>query len=176
MNRISRDIGLISIFTALSVVGRIYLVIIPNVSPVAPLSLLAGYLNGYLSGFLVGFLSMFISDLFIGVGPWTIFTSLFMGIVGVFGWFIKRFSRDKTTAFILSFTAVMLYDIGTSIFPMIFFGVPPLIAILNLFLPVFILGIPYPMGPIHEISSSLLFILLYSYIARYGLDRGVIYG
>lgn len=171
----SRKVAYISVFTSLAVVGRLSMTILPNIAPVAPLSLLAGYLGGVYTGFAVGFLSMLISDMYIGIGPWTFFTSFFMGIVGMFGALIARIASDRTLTFALSYIAVLLYDVGTSIFPMIFFGVPPLIAILNLFLPISFIGIPYPMGPVHEFSSSLIFLTLVKLINRFGL-RGVVYG
>lgn len=149
--------------------------ILPNIAPVAPLTLLAGYLGNAYTGFVVGLLSMLISDIYIGIGPWTLFTSFFMGLVGVTGSLIYRVSSDKIIIFILSYIAILIYDIGTSIFPMLFFGVPPIVAILNLFLPIFFLGIPYPMGPVHEFTSSLLFISLIKLVDRFGL-RGVIHG
>lgn len=173
--KISRKVALISVFTSLAVLGRLSMTIAPNISPVAPLSLLAGYLGGGYTGFIVGFLSMLISDMYIGIGPWTLFTSIFMGLVGFFGAFIARTTSDKTLTFTLSYFAVLIYDLGTSIFPMLFFGVPPLIAVLNLFLPVFFLGFPYPMGPVHEFSSSILFLMLVKLVDRFGL-RGVLYG
>ncbi|HIE36941.1 TPA: hypothetical protein EYP83_02135 [Candidatus Geothermarchaeota archaeon] len=174
MNK-SRMVAYISVFTSMAVVGRLSMTILPNIAPVAPLTLLAGYLGNAYTGFVVGLLSMLISDIYIGIGPWTLFTSFFMGLVGVTGSLIYRVSRDKVIIFVLSYIAVLIYDIGTSIFPMLFFGVPPIVAILNLFLPIFFLGIPYPMGPVHEFTSSLLFISLIKLVDRFGL-RGVIHG
>jgi len=171
----SRKVAYIAVFTSLAVVGRLSMTIVPNIAPVAPLSLLAGYLGGAYTGFLVGFLSMLISDMYIGIGPWTFFTTLFMGLVGIFGAFIVRMARDKMVVFTLSYLAVLIYDLGTSIFPMVFFGVPPLIAVLNLFFPVSFLGLPYPMGPVHEFSSSIIFLTLIRLIDRFGL-RGVLHG
>ena len=166
------SVSIASIFIALNVIGRLMLTILPNISPVAPLTMLGGYIGGPLAGFLIGFLSMLISDMFIGVGPWTLVTSFFMGLLGVIGFYIGKFSKDRVIVLVLGYLSVLLYDISTSVILMYSFGVPPFIAILNLFLPVSIL-VPYPMGPVHEITSSLLFLALINSLNSY---IGDVYG
>jgi len=163
-------IGITSTFTALNVVGRIMLTILPNISPVAPLTLLSGYLGGPITGFLVGSLSMFLSDLIIGAGPWTLITSFFMGLVGLSGFLIRRFSNDHVLLFILGYLSVLAYDLLTSVILMYAFGVPPLIAAINLFLPMSFI-IPYPMGPAHEFTSSIIFLSLVKSLHSYVGDR-----
>ena len=139
----------------------------------APLTLLGGYLGGLYTGFMVGFLSMLISDMFIGVGPWTPVTSFFMGIVGLFGATVCRKYRDAFSLFLFSYISVLMYDVATSIVPSIFFGVPVFIALINLFLPVFFLGIPYPMGPVHELSSSFIFVALVKSLEKFDIVGGL---
>ncbi len=167
MNRDSLKVSQVAIFTSLAVVGRLSMVILPNVSPVAPLTFISGYLGGGYTGFLVGSLTMVISDLFIGFGPWTIFTSLFMGIVGLIGGLVSYRIGSRTTLFLIIYLSVLIYDIGTSISTLALFGVPFQIALINLFMPVFILGIPYPMGPIHEFSSTILTIAILDILKRF---------
>ena len=172
MKRASVIISQIAVFTALSVVGRLVMVMLPNISPVAPLTFIAGYLNGGYVGFIVGVLSMVISDIFIGIGPWTIFTAFFMGIVGLSGGLLKDKIQGGFSLFLFSYLTVLVYDLGTSISTLVLFGVPIEIAIINLFIPVFILGIPYPMGPIHELSSSILVVGILNILNRFDL-KGV---
>ncbi len=176
MPRKSLVIGYVSVFTALAVVGRLGFTVLPNVAPVAPLSMVAGYLGGPIAGFAVGAMSMIISDVFIGMGPWTLFTSFFMGVVGLFGWLIRRLRCDGYLGFFIAYLAVLLYDVGTSVGTVILFGVDPLISILNLFVPIFFLGIPYPMGPVHEFSSSLMFVFLVESLRRFGFVEVYSYG
>ncbi len=162
-------IALSSVFTSLAVVGRVMLVVIPNVSPTVPLTILGGFLGGPVAGLLIGFLSMFISDMFIGVGPHTLVTAPMMGLVGLLSGLLIRRMRDKTLIFITAFLLTLVYDLSTSIITMGMFGVPPYIAVLNLFLPVFLGGIPYPMGPIHEFSSAFILVSLYEVLSSYSL-------
>ena len=172
----TRSIALTSIFASLSIVGRISLVLIPNVSLVGPLAILGGYLSGPVSGFLIGFLGMFISDMFIGAGPWTPITSFFMGISGLLsGLFLKKIS-DKTILFVSSLLFTLFYDAMTSIIIMSMFGVPPILSLVNLFFPVFIGFIPYPMGPIHEFSTAFLFVSIAKVLDSYPFVRWFRYG
>ena len=167
----TRTIALTSIFTSLGVVGRLSLVLIPNVSLVGPLAMLGGYLSGGVSGFLIGFLGMFISDIFIGMGPWTPITSFFMGIAGLLSGLFLRKTSDRVILFISSFIIILFYDIMTSILIMTMFGVPTLMALINLFIPVFIGFIPYPMGPIHEFSAAFLFISIVKVLDSHPIIR-----
>lgn len=157
----SFKISFISIIVSLSASSRIVLTIIPNVSLTTPLTILGGMIIGVSGGFLIGFMSMFISDIYIGFGPWTPMTSLSMGLVGGISGLLGRFN-DRILLFLFSYLLTLLYDILSSILTMtIYFGIPPSIAIINLFIPVFIGGIPYPMGLIHELSTALIVVSIY---------------
>ncbi len=161
---LSKRVALISMFTSLAVVGRISLMIVPNISLVTPFTILSAIIGGPYEGFLVGLLSMVISDLYIGIGPWTLFTSLSMGFIGFLSGILIKRMRDLTLIFISTYLLVLSYDILTSILTMLLFNIPPLIAIINLFIPVFIGSIPYPMGPVHELSASLITTYLIKYL------------
>ena len=162
-------IALSSVFTSLAVVGRVMLVMIPNVSPTVPLTILGGFLGGPSAGFLIGFLSMFISDMFIGAGPHTLVTAPMMGIVGLLSGLLIRRMSDRILIFITAFLLTLVYDLSTSILTMGMFGVSPYIAVINLFLPVFLGGIPYPMGPIHEFSSAFILVSIHEALSSYSL-------
>lgn len=156
-----------SMLISLSAASRILLTFIPNVSLTTPITILAGVFLGPLNGFLVGLLSMIISDIYIGFGPWSIVTSTSMGMVGLLAGLIISRVGDRLLIFILSFLATLLYDILTSVLTLSFMlGTPVYIAILNLFLPVFIGFIPYPMGPVHEFSTAVISTYLLSIIGR----------
>lgn len=74
----TRRMVIVSIMTALSVVGRL----IPIFKPVTAITILAGIYLGGESGFLVGSLSAFISNFYCGQGPWTAFQMLTWGLIG----------------------------------------------------------------------------------------------
>lgn len=74
----TRRMVIVSIMTALSVVGRL----IPIFKPVTAITIIAGIYLGGESGFLVGSLSAFISNFYCGQGPWTAFQMLAWGLIG----------------------------------------------------------------------------------------------
>lgn len=76
----SRRLILISVFVALSVVGRF----LPLFKPVTALTMLAGIYLGRESGFAAGAFSALISDFYFGFGPWTPFQMLAWGVIGYF--------------------------------------------------------------------------------------------
>ena len=169
----SYDVALTAIFTSLAVAGRLGLVMIPNVSLAIPIIIICSLLFGYRVGALTGFLTFLISDLYIGLGPWTFIDGFIAAIIGLITGVVRNLVlHDKTLIFIYTFAITLFYDITTSIINMAIFGINPLIAVINLFIPVFIGGIPYPMGPIHEISNAILTSILTPSLIRNELIRG----
>ncbi len=131
----------------------------PNVKPAAFLSIFGGIIGGPMFGLVVGFLGMVVSDLFIGIGPWTMITSSCMGVIGFLGGFIafdRKTSRIRLT--IMGFIYTALYDILTSVLFAVIFGYSLWISIVSLYLP-FLTGSVYPFGLVHELTTALLFAL-----------------
>lgn len=75
----TRRMVLVSVMTALSVVGRL----LPVVKPVTALTVLAGMYLGAEAGFLTGALSAVLSNFIMGQGPWTPFQMLAWGLIGL---------------------------------------------------------------------------------------------
>ena len=147
----TRSLALISIITALTVVSRVGLAALPNVK------LNSGILAGPKAGFTVGFLSILISDMaFFGLGFWTPITSFIMGLNGLLAGLLWH-NRGSLSRFELALGGLLItlfYDIATSILTMIPFVKPETLiytALVGLFIPC-----PYPMGPVHELTTALL--------------------
>ncbi|MEM1569482.1 MAG: ECF transporter S component [Candidatus Bathyarchaeia archaeon] len=153
----TKRLALISTLTALAVASRIVLSILPNIKLNSFLTMTAGILTGPYSGFLIGALSMLISDvLFFGLGFWSPITAFFMGLNGFLAglfWHNKsQLSRLELASGGLLLT--VFYDLATSIFTMIPFVKSSVLlytVLIGLFIPS-----PYPMGPAHELTTSLL--------------------
>lgn len=89
----TRRIVIVSIMTALSVVGRF----IPLFKPVTAITIITGIYLGGESGFLVGALSALLSNFYFGQGPWTPFQMLAWGLIGfIAGVFSKILIKNKT--------------------------------------------------------------------------------
>ncbi len=77
-----RELAVIAVMTALSVVGRVVFMEIPAFKPITALIVITGIAFGTEAGFVTGSLSALISNIFFGQGPWTPFQMLSWGIIG----------------------------------------------------------------------------------------------
>jgi len=82
----TRRMILVSVMTALSVIGRL----IPVVKPITALTILSALYLGREAGFLVGALSAVLSNFIMGQGPWTPFQMLAWGLIGLFAGFLAK--------------------------------------------------------------------------------------
>lgn len=106
----------------------------PNIEPIMLFVISTALVFGPISGFLLGLGSMVASDLFIGlIGPWTVYTSLTYGIVGLlvgfFGILKKNWNRASLTA--IAFVMTIFYDLVTGTFFAFQFMIPWNIAMIN---------------------------------------------
>ena len=85
-----RDMMIVSVMTAITVAGRAAFYMVPNVKPMAALTILSGIGLGSEAGFLIGALSMLISNIFFGQGPWTPWQMVAMGLLGCLGGLVFR--------------------------------------------------------------------------------------
>lgn len=116
-----REIGtrrmiLVSVMTALSVLGRL----LPVLKPITALTVLSAMYLGAESGFLVGAMSAVLSNFIFGQGPWTPFQMLAWGVIGLFaGMLAKPLARSRLLLFsygVLSGAGYsMLLDIWTAV-------------------------------------------------------------
>jgi len=171
------QISMVSMLASLSAATRVMLTFIPNVSLTTPITILAGVFLGPWGGFLVGLLSMVLSDIYIGFGPWTIVTSTCMGLVGVISGLLIRRIDDRVLTFVLVYLSTLIYDVLTSVLTFsVMLNGPVYVAIINLFTPVFIGFVPYPMGPVHEFSTALISTYVLPLLKRNGFLRVVFNG
>lgn len=89
-----REMMVIAVMTAITVVGRAAFYMVPNVKPMAALTMLSGIGLGGEAGFLVGALSMLVSNIFFGQGPWTPWQMFAMGLLGWLAGLV--FSRKRS--------------------------------------------------------------------------------
>ncbi len=116
-----REIGtrrmiLVSVMTALSVIGRL----LPVFKPITALTVLSAMYLGAEAGFLIGALSAVLSNAIMGQGPWTPFQMLAWGLIGFFAGILEKPLRRLPLLLyvygILSGVAYsMLLDVWTTI-------------------------------------------------------------
>jgi energy-coupling factor transport system substrate-specific component len=129
----------------------------PNVKPAAFLSIFGGIVGGPMFGLAVGFLGIAVSDLYFGVGPWTLITSCSMGLIGFLGGFVY-WNTSRVRLAIIGFVFTAIYDVLTSLVLAVMFGYSWWISIAGLYVP-FLTGSVYPFGLIHELTTAFLFAL-----------------
>lgn len=89
----TKDVVLISVMVSLAVVGRLVFFMIPQFKPCAAVIIITGIMLGKQAGFLSGVLTAFISDLFFGMGPWTVWQMIAFGIIGIISAIIFKQER-----------------------------------------------------------------------------------
>lgn len=80
----TRELVLIAVMIALTVVSRLIFAPIPSFKPVTAMLIITGVAYGAKAGYITGAMSALISDLFFGGGPWTPFQMLVWGVIGFF--------------------------------------------------------------------------------------------
>jgi len=133
-------------------------------------TIIGGLLFGYLAGALIGVMSFVVSDLLLGyAGVWTVFTSLAMGLVGIFSSFLNRIDADSSrlSLGVCSYLLILTYDILSSMALLILlvpFQTAIIWAVVGLFLPSSIAL--YPIGLVTEIVTVALIVLTYPQAKR----------
>ena len=149
----TRRMVLVSVMTALSVIGRL----LPVIKPVTALTVLSAMYLGKEAGFLVGALSAVLSNFVMGQGPWTPFQMLAWGLIGLFaGIFAGPLRRSRLLLYgygLLSGIAFsMLLDVWTTVWTYDGFSLPAYFAALLSALPFTVL----------YAISNLLFLMLFA--------------
>lgn len=86
-------IALLAIMTAFATVGRLAfsLPILPNIQPMTALFLIITLNIGMIDGLIVSVLSMLLTNLFLGMGPWTVLQMMAFAVVILLTGFLKYF-------------------------------------------------------------------------------------
>lgn len=95
----ARELVVIAVMTAISVVGRLIFAPLPGFKPVTAIVIITGIAFGPQAGFLTGSMSAIVSNIFYGQGPWTPFQMFVWGLIGLIAGLI--FSRNKKPNIIL---------------------------------------------------------------------------
>lgn len=86
----AREIIIIAVMSAFSVIGRLIFAPVPGFKPVTAITVISGIALGPEAGFLVGSVSAIVSNIFFGQGPWTPFQMFVWGIIGFIAGIIFR--------------------------------------------------------------------------------------
>ncbi len=79
----AKELMVLAVLIALSVIGRIVFVALPGFKPVTAVTIIVAVSFGGEAGFVVGSLSAVVSNFYFGQGPWTPFQMFAWGILGL---------------------------------------------------------------------------------------------
>lgn len=127
-----RKITLVALLSTLAYVGRLLFAWIPNVQPVTVILLIITLEMGLIEGILTASLSMILSNIFLGMGPWTLYQITSCAIVILVFSCLKPLWRRtwKHLLLKLAFFTMMagltgyLYGFVISIFSVYFYHIP----------------------------------------------------
>ena len=101
-----RELVVIAVMSAITVVGRVIVAPVPGFKPVAALVIITGAALGAEAGFVTGAMAALASNVFFGQGPWTPFQMFAWGIIGFLAG-LCFFGRKKVGAVALAIAGVV---------------------------------------------------------------------
>lgn len=127
---------LIAMISTIAYVGRIMFSFIPNVQPTTTIIILVTLYIGTYDGLLVSIVSIFMSNLHLGMGPWTIAQIFAFSMIVLTFHIVKRTSINIKYYPFIAFFSGLFYGFMISLIQAPFFGWP-------MFLPYWIAGLSF---------------------------------
>lgn len=122
-----REIAYLSIIVAVSAVSRMLFQVLPNIQPMTAFFLIVTLQLGILRGLLVSILSVVITNLYLGMGVWTIAQIASYAVIIVIVGILCRFSWYRKSFFwqiVMSSGTGFLYGFVISIISVKMYGFP----------------------------------------------------
>lgn len=144
--------------TALSTVGRLAfsLPILPNIQPMTALLLIIALNIGIIDSLIVSLISILLTNLFLGMGPWTILQIISFAVIILLTGLLKYFYRTK------SFTNRLLFSTWAGLMGFVYGFIISYLSFhlygMNNFLVYYINGIPFDL--LHAIGNIGFFFIL----------------
>lgn len=157
----TRKLIIVSVMTAISVVGRFIFAPIPAFKPVTAIVILTAIYLGSSAGFLTGSFSALISNFYFGQGPWTPFQMLAWGIIGFFAGLLGKKLRNRFILSIYGAFAGVLYSMVLELWNVLWYNNSFNI---NLYLTFLISSFPHTV--IYAISNIIFIMLMYKPIGE----------
>ncbi|WP_368251776.1 ECF transporter S component [Enterococcus sp. 2201sp1_2201st1_B8_2201SCRN_220225] len=151
----ARRIAYLALLSAACVVGRLSFTFLPNVQPMTAILLLLTLLLSLPEALLVMSISLVVTNLFVGLGIWTVGQFLsYLGIMLLF-WLLARLPLFKTRLWLQALLAAamgFLYGFLYSIFNYFLYG-------MSIFWPYWLQGLPF--DALHAGGNLVFYLLLF---------------
>ncbi|MEG2813390.1 MAG: ECF transporter S component [Oscillospiraceae bacterium] len=108
----TKQMIIIAVMVAITVIGRIIFSAIPGFKPVTALVVITAMYFGSQAGFMTGALSAIISDFYFGQGAWTPFQMFVWGLIGLLaGLFAKHLKKSSILLIIFGVFSGIIFSI-----------------------------------------------------------------
>lgn len=155
-------IVLVSVMTALSVVGRFAFSYVPFFKPVTAFVVIAGVYLGAQSGFLCGALSALVSNFIFGQGAWTPFQMFAWGMIGFFaGLLCNSLKKHKAFLYLFGGLSGVFYSLFLDTWTALYVDGT---FVLSRYLTLIIAAVP--VTAVYVVSNIIFLILLFKPIGR----------
>ncbi|GEK91917.1 ECF transporter S component [Alkalibacterium kapii] len=148
-----------ALLTALVSVGRLSFSFLPNVQPMTVLLVCITLYYGWKSGLAVSLLSVTLTNIYLGMGPWTL-AQFFAYTVLIGLTYLLEDTYESVPMWIMSLFVAFLgiaYGLVISLVQAPFFG-------WNIFIPYYLSGLPYDI--MHAFGNVVFFVILYPLVMR----------
>ncbi len=98
----ARELVVIAVMSALSVLGRLIFAPVPSFKPVTAIVIITGAACGMQAGFITGAVSAMVSNIMYGQGPWMPFQMLSWGLIGLLAGLIMHRRRNGPVTLIIA--------------------------------------------------------------------------
>lgn len=149
-----KDIGLIALLTATCVVGRTAFQFIPNVQPMTAIFIVITLHKGFYRGFTVAVLSVLVTNIYMGMGVWTISQLVSYGGIVILAAFLGKnrfFSTQPKLQILFACFAGFLFGFLTACVDKQIYG-------FQAFLPYYLQGLPF--DTLHAVGNGVFYLLL----------------
>lgn len=147
----------LALIISLTVVGRLIFQPIPNVQPVTVIIMIVTIYLGFIDGLIVAILGILLSNIFLGLGPWTLNQIISYAIIVLLVTLLFHhinYQRRKVMLFLGTFIAFLmglLYGFAISVITVWQFNI-------NHFWVYYINGLPFDL--LHAVGNAIFFFLL----------------
>ena len=143
--------------SSLSFVGRMMFTFLPNVQPTTVIIILVAMYLGSYDGWLVAMVSIFISNLYLGMGVWTIAQLISFSSIILLIHIFKKMNLNIRYYPLVALISGLVYGFVISLVQAPFFGWVS-------FFPYYLSGLPYDFN--HAIGNYLFFIILHPPLSK----------